>query len=366
LKDSLSKPKGLIDSDSKMPKYMKEGLVLFYKNIYELADKIKSNLLKNISKETVTKLKKETQELVDISRCFNTWAKGVMDIPAMDTPLPFSTTNTGPSNPKLASQMATENAQMKVEMYEHQLQSAQKRNEYNSERLLATNNLLREAINKLNEFNGAQATLAEIISKLEEALKTLNQLRAKWLEILEFFQKMELMVDLSMGQFADLVSYMEKGRDMKQIVPILPGVTKNQIYDKIQLAMTSAYLVNRMSAVYVTISAEYIMPPVRQLGIMMETKDSNEITKLKNEIKTQAEAANTEITRKIEEEKMTFDVAVKKRIAEIQAGYKPILDQIPKERKEELKSLSVKATNAISTSLGTSVSNSDFDYFDQD
>lgn len=347
LKKSTSKPKELIDSDSNIPKYMKKGLALFYKNIHELADKIQSNLSKNVSKENITKLEKEMKELMDTSSCFNTWAKGAIKIPAMDTPLPFSTKNAEPSNLKRASQIATENAQMKVKMYEHQVESTQKRNEYNSIRLLETTNELRDAIHKLNEFNGATATLKEIISQLQEALETLHTLREKWLEILEFFQKMELMIDTSMGKFNDVAKYIEQGRDIKVREPLSPDF-KNIIYRKIQMAMTSAYLVNRMSAVYVDISAEYIMPPVRKLGIMMETKDPNEITKLKIQIKEQAEKANAKITTTIKEEKRNFDSAVKKRLADIEAFYKPVFDQIPQARKSELEALSEETTNAIS------------------
>ena len=249
-------------------------------------------------------------------------------------------------------------------MYQQQLENAQKQHEYNSAQLLVTNNKLREAINKLNEFNGAQATLVEIIrysfvfvihhltflivSILQEALETLNQLRAKWLEILEFFQKLESVIDKSLGMSLDNVgTYVETGRKIKQKNGKLSNNFKNQLYGYIQEAMTNGYLVNRMSSVYVIISARYIMPPVRQLGIMMETKDLKKITSLKNKISNQAKAANGEISRKIAEEKITFDAAVKKRRNEIQASFKPILDHIPQARKEELKSLVVTATNVI-------------------
>jgi len=348
LKKSISNQKTAIDSNSNIPEFLKKGLVLFYKNIYDLADKIKSGLETNISKEDITKLKKETKELTDVSRCFNTWAKGALKIPAMDTPFPFPANNSAPSSPQLASQIATENAQIKVEMYQKQLENAQKQHEYNSAQLLVTNNKLREAINKLNEFNGAQATLVEIISILQEALETLNQLRAKWLEILEFFQKLESVIDKSLGMSLDnFGTYVETGRQIKQRSGKLSNNFKNQLYGYIQEAMTNGYLVNSMSSVYVNISAKYIMPPVRSLGIMMETKDLQKITSLKNKITNQAKTANGEISRRIAEEKMIFDAAVKRRRNEIHAAFKPILDHIPQARKEELTSLVGTATNVI-------------------
>ncbi len=53
----------------------------------------------------------------------------------MDTPVPFPPTNSDPSSPQLASQIATENAQITVEMYKQQLENAQKQHEYNSAQL---------------------------------------------------------------------------------------------------------------------------------------------------------------------------------------------------------------------------------------
>lgn len=348
LKRSILNQKRAIDSNFNIPEYLKDGLVLFYKNIYELADKIKSSLTKNVSKPDITKLKKEMEELMDVSRCFNTWAKGALKIPAMDTPVPFPPKKSDPSSPKLASQIATENAQMKVEMYQQQLEHTQKQHEYNSAQLLVTNDKLREAIHKLKEFNGAKATLVEIISILQEALETLNKLRAKWLEILEFFQKLESVIDKGLGKSLDnFGTIVETGRKIKQRNGKLSNNLKNQLYGYTQEAMTNAYLVNRMSSVYVNISAQYIMPPVRQLGIMMETNDLKKISSLKNKIFFEANAANREISRKISAEKIIFDAAVKKRRHQIEASFKPILDQIPEARKEELKGLVVTATNVI-------------------
>jgi len=360
LKESISNQKRAIDSNSDIPEYLKKGLVLFYKNIYELADKFTSlakkatqidqKKAKEIIKyrKEISELKKETKKQIDVSRCFNTWAKGALKLPAMDIPLPFPNKQSALTGQKTASQRATENAQMKVEMYQQQLQNAQKQHEHNSAQLLITNNKLREAINKLNEFNGSQATLTEIISILQDALQTLNQLRAKWLEILEFFQKLESIIDKSLGSSLDnLGTYVETGKEIKETSGRLSNLLKNQLYGHIQEAMTNGYLVNRMSSIYVDISAMYIMPRVRSLGLMMETKDLKIISGLKQKITNQANAANEEISRRIATEKIDFDAAVKTRTNEIEASFKPILDRIDQPRKEELTRLVDTATNVI-------------------
>merc|ERR1711970_1257661 len=106
----------------------------------------------------------------------------------------------GPSRNKgkSAVRVHAENAQFKVDGYQVELDRAQQRYDKKAEQLLKTNQKLRETINKLKNFEASKATVGEIISILQEALVTLNQLRTKWLEILEFFQQIESIVDVSL------------------------------------------------------------------------------------------------------------------------------------------------------------------------
>merc|ERR1711955_23857 len=125
-------------------------------------------------------------------------SKQTLQLPPMEKPSPFKKQANSSSKGLSASQVHAENAQFKVDTYQAELDRAQKRYGRKAEQLLKTNLKLRETINKLQDFDASKATLGEIISILQEALITLNQLRTKWLEILEFFQKIESIVEVSL------------------------------------------------------------------------------------------------------------------------------------------------------------------------
>ena len=171
-------------------------------------------------------------------------------------------------------------------------------------------------------------------SILQDALITLNELRTKWLEILEFFQQIESIIDVSLGnsldKFARLIG---TGAKFEKVSNLL----KAQIYQYIQEAMTNGHLINRMSEVYVAISTEYIMPPVRELGIMLESKDAAKIQSMKIKVSLKAKNANQAITAKIKEERAAFVQSVGARMTEIETTFKPILTCIAPERRNELR-----------------------------
>ena len=163
---------------------------------------------------------------------------------------------------------------------------------------------------------------------------TLNQLRTRWLEILEFFQQIESIIDVSLGtaltNFAGLV---DTGAGFQKVSNLM----KTQIYLYIQDAMSNGYLIKRMSEVYVSISTDYIMPPVRQLGVMLEAKDPAEIKKMKLSISREAKKANQIIADKIKKERKIFVQLVGKRMKEIGTTFAPMLTCLSPERKTEIK-----------------------------
>ena len=158
LKSSIVGPQKRVNSMPLPPSFAGD-FVLFYKNIVDLADKMK----KNTEEGDVKDLQKQAQELLDSSRCFKTWAQQTLQMPPMEKPTPFSNPKSGTPGSKTAAQIHAETAQLKVDTYSHELENAQNRYEKKAAQLLVTNNKLREAINKLTEFNASKATLEEVI-----------------------------------------------------------------------------------------------------------------------------------------------------------------------------------------------------------
>ena len=163
---------------------------------------------------------------------------------------------------------------------------------------------------------------------------TVNQLRIKWVEILEFFQKIESITDISLKKSLDHFStVIHTSRDFRTISTNLKG----QIYGYVQDVMSTGFLIKRMSDVYLEISKGYIMPPISELGIMLEEKNPEEIRRKKIKIDIQSKHANQIIFQRIQKEQAAIGQQIKSRMEEINVAFAPLLASMNPGRKAEIK-----------------------------
>ena len=173
---------------------------------------------------------------------------------------------------------------------------------------------------------------------------TLNQLRTKWLEILEFFQQIESIVDVSLvPALKKIAKHVELGAKLGPVSNLL----KHQMYGYIQEAMSNGYLIGRMSEVYVLISTDFIMPPVRELGEMLSTTDKRKIATLKISVSRKAKDANKSIEQKIIKEKEIFGRITGDRKKQIERTFTPILSSISPARKIEIRAIVQKGEKCV-------------------
>ena len=173
---------------------------------------------------------------------------------------------------------------------------------------------------------------------------TLNQLRTKWLEILEFFQQIESIVDVSLvPALKKIAKHVELGAKLGPVSNLL----KHQMYGYIQEAMSNGYLIGRMSEVYVLISTDFIMPPVRELGEMLSTTDKGKIATLKISVSRKAKDANKSIEQKIIKEKEIFGRITGDRKKQIESTFTPILSSISPARKLEIRAIVQKREKCV-------------------
>ena len=83
------------------------------------------------------------------------------------------------------------------------------------------------------------------------------------------------------------------------------------------------------------VSDEYILPPVRKLGELLET-DPNESKRLRAQIAAETKTASREMSSILETQQEEFLDSMKKRRDELENIYKPIFEQIPEERQREI------------------------------
>ena len=92
------------------------------------------------------------------------------------------------------------------------------------------------------------------------------------------------------------------------------------------------------------VSNEYILPPVRKLGEMLES-DAKESKKLRAQIAAETKTASREMSSILELQQEEFLDSMKRRRDELENIYKPIFEQIPEERQREIEA-EVKAVSA--------------------
>jgi len=308
-----------------------QQITIFYRNIEDLADKFRKWKNRNVEE-----LQKDTDDLLESSRCFRVWAEQTANYRSLIEPTPFSKPKQTTSTSNYASQRHMESALLKVESYQAQLEKAHDQYEEKIEKMLKNNENIRKTVSKLIKFDASKVTLKQVIRILQSSLMTMQRLRKNWLEILEFFQKIESITDVSLkNSLDDFSALIRTGKDFSTISTNFKG----QLYHYVQDTMTTGFLIRRMSEVYLEISQGYILPPITELGELLELKDPQEIKQKKIKIDNQASQANQAIIRKTQEEQAAFDQQIKSRIKEINDGFAPILGNIAPKRKEEIKNV---------------------------
>ena len=94
------------------------------------------------------------------------------------------------------------------------------------------------------------------------------------------------------------------------------------------------------------ISDQYILPPVRKLGLMLEA-DEKESKKLRAQIERETEAANEKMKTLLKKQKNEFLTKMHKRRDELENMYKPIFDRIPAKRQREIEEEVKEAAAAV-------------------
>ena len=84
------------------------------------------------------------------------------------------------------------------------------------------------------------------------------------------------------------------------------------------------------------VSDEYILPPVRKLGEMLQESDVEETKRLRAQIATETKTASREMSSILEAQQEEFFISMKERRDELENIYRPIFEQIPEERKREI------------------------------
>merc|ERR1712038_641363 len=325
------------------PMFMKSTAVSYMNKMFQFMDKIvQAKNVGNSKPEDFETLHKEAAVLLKDGRCFNNWVTQILDLSALQARKPFGQKEK--EKPKSFTEMGVENAKYKVELAEKKLQEAEERFEHTQQRLLQFSHNVTETIIQLGEFNAALATVEEILDVLRKALKELNQLKDKWEKIRQFFQAIENIIDVSLGDKLDLyIKSLDKRTDNLIHLRTVDSY-KNDLFAYIQDINTQGHLIGKMTSTYLTVSNKYILPPVTQLGLMLHV-DEKQRKKLKVDIGAKTAKASREMLTILKNQKDEFLTSARARRNELIKTYQPIIDQIPEDRQREIE-MEVQAVTA--------------------
>merc|ERR1712110_861004 len=330
LKKLLKENKDQIENTgvNSFPMAMKGTAVTFYRKMFSFMDKV---IEMSKSRSALTKdFKKQGRDLYDNGECFHTWLIRLLDLPPVTPKVPFQENKV---EEKSVTERHSENAKRRVEEWKEQMEEKENAFKIASNDLLIVSHNITEKIIALAAFDATRATLNEVLEVLEESLEKMNKLQAHWLEIREFFQLIENMVDTDVAAKVDrYVDLLDKGQSASLRKK---SYFKNRIFEYIQDININGFLVQKLSTTYMDISDKYILPPVRKLGQMLES-DKKESNRLRTQIAAETKKASTEMSLILKDQQSTFLNSMKERRDELEAAYKPIMDQISGERKKEI------------------------------
>jgi len=309
---------------------MRGSAVTFYRKIFEFMDEvIKAD--KNRGTPPID-LERQAKDLRANGQCFYSWMIKLLDLPPIPPKAPF---NENQNKPNSFTEAHVENAKFKVESLKNLMEEKEEAFQEASTRLMIVSHNITETIMKLAAFDASKATLEEVIEILKDALDKLARIRTHWLEITEFFQSISNLVDDGVGADVDkFVRLLENGQ--KSVSLRKQYYFKNKIYENILDINTKGHLVRKLSTTYLQVSDQYILPPVRKLGKMLQVSDVEESKRLRAEIANETMVASREMESILDAQQAEFLDSMRKRRDELETIYRPIFEQIPEERKREI------------------------------
>lgn len=243
-----------------------------------------------------------------------------------------------------------ENARFKVAEARGLLEKQEERYDKASQEMKESNKKLGEVLQELAEFSPEKiADFEEIRKTLRLGLQALASLREKWQKLVEFFQFVTSIIKACQNEsIASFVQYAKVGQK-RALTNGYAGTDfmRDVIYEQVNQANTTSYVVWSISNMYVEISRNHLMgrlASLSQLIALDPEKDRHKIEMMKNELLEGSKQAQEEIKRLVWEAQDQYHDKVEKRIKQIESELMKVL---PPEDPSRIKEIEVTVKEAI-------------------
>ena len=243
-----------------------------------------------------------------------------------------------------------ENARFKVAEARGLLEKQEDRYDKACQEMKESNKKLGEVLQELAQFSPEKiADFEEIRKTLRLGLQALASLREKWQKLVEFFQFVTSIIKACQNEsIASFVQYAKVGQ--KQALTNGYAGTdfmRDVIYEQVNQANTTSYVVWSISNMYVEISRNHLMGRLASLSHLIALdpeKDRHKIEMMKNELLEGSKEAQEAIKRLVWEAQDQYHEKVEKRIKQIESE---LMKALPPEDPSRIKEIQATVKEAI-------------------
>ena len=240
--------------------------------------------------------------------------------PPMQAQRTASSENSAPSS---AVNAAVEGARLKITESRLMFEKQERRYDKTLEDLKEINANLQKVLEDLGKFSTKVADFREIRETLTKGMKALASVREQWQKLVEFFQFITNIIKVCMKEsLTSFVDYAKVGN--RRVLSNGYSDTdfmRDLIYEQVNQANTTSYVVWSLANTYYDISQKYLMGKLASLGHLTALdpeKDRGEIEAKKNELTQGCKEAQEAIMSLVLDAKEKFHAKVAKRINQIE------------------------------------------------
>ena len=243
-----------------------------------------------------------------------------------------------------------ENARFKVAEARGLLEKQEDRYDKACQEMKESNKKLGEVLQELAQFSPEKiADFEEIRKTLRLGLQALASLREKWQKLVEFFQFVTSIIKACQNEsIASFVQYAKVGQK-RALTNGYAGTDfmRDVIYEQVNQANTTSYVVWSISTMYVEISRNHLMGRLASLSHLIALdpeKDRHKIEMMKNELLEGSKEAQEAIKRLVWEAQDQYHEKVEKRIKQIESE---LMKALPPEDPSRIKEIQATVKEAI-------------------
>ncbi|XP_041934669.1 uncharacterized protein LOC121697281 [Alosa sapidissima] len=311
-----------------------KGIILCVKLGQYVVGKQARPELKPTSDQAANKLISLIEEINGLAQSFDSKGKCHTNTAAF-TVKPPQLSKSQASGPETnsASQIATDNARLRIEQSRAQLDMVREMYQKSVDNMEKNKRELTEILVTMRNCEVKEIDFNTTIKMLMKGLEAMGRVKEQWEKMVRFFQMVSNIVKTCLSTCLNNFLKTATKASNSSLMYSSRMFMKDMIYNQAFQASNIASLVNMISGTYAEVSAKYLMDRVSSLGRLMALDPNNPQFKTERlGLQTACEEAQDGIRRLVLENKRKFEMKTQARLKQIEGD---LLAVMPPPREEE-------------------------------